>query len=395
MRNWLLDRRSNLTSQFGEDGITQALFEALGPGNKSCVEIGAWDGIKMSNTRRLVTEFGWSGVMIECDEVQYPRLEETYRDVPSVTCVRAMVTREETLDHVLARTPLPTRFDLLSLDIDGSEYWVWAELRRYRPRVALVEFNPSFGPSSRFIPRRDTLGFGTSMQSLVDIGRSKGYELAVMTDVNCIFVTAEEYPKLNLPVWSSEQHWAQLWSGVDNPWVPQCVSDYDGRHYLVRPGLWKEGQSHGFFDRGALDDASYDALRDHAESPPVEWTPVVTAVERGVRTARFGDVAALLDPCLSGAYLLPTARPDIHTTMWRTLAECYLQTGDLTALEPTLRHGATRCPDEPWFVFTLSHLLLETGRAAEATACLHASPATVRALPEWRRLLAEAEQRTT
>lgn len=63
----LLNFASNVTSQFGEDGIIQRIFEIIPPSHKYCVEFGAWDGKYFSNCYNLIVNKGWSGAFIEAN----------------------------------------------------------------------------------------------------------------------------------------------------------------------------------------------------------------------------------------------------------------------------------------------------------------------------------------
>jgi hypothetical protein len=103
------------------------------------------------------------------------------------------------LDAILVKTPIPTSFDLLSLDIDGCDYFVWEELKRYTPRVVVMEFNPTVPNDVLFIQDRTmSRNQGCSLLALIELGKAKGYELVVTTAVNGIFVRADEFSKFHI-----------------------------------------------------------------------------------------------------------------------------------------------------------------------------------------------------
>ena len=135
-RPWFLPYLRNVHSQCGEDGVLERLFEILGCTTGWAVELGAADGVWFSNTRNLIVHRAWSAVLIECDPAPYSRLRENYRDRPDVHCVRRLVTTqpssEDTIDAILKRTPIPAKFELLSIDVDGNDYHVWNSLAAYR-----------------------------------------------------------------------------------------------------------------------------------------------------------------------------------------------------------------------------------------------------------------------
>lgn len=93
----------------------------------------------------------------------------------------------------------PEQIDLISIDIDGYDYHVWDSLKEYRPRVIIIEYNPSI-PNDMVVvnPRSETAFCGSSAAAFVELGRRKGYSLAVVTTTNLIFVAEEEYDKLEI-----------------------------------------------------------------------------------------------------------------------------------------------------------------------------------------------------
>src|SRR5208282_4656253 len=96
--------RRNVTSQFGEDGIIERVFETIGPANKVCVEFGAWDGKLYSNTWNLIQRRGWTGILIEGDKDRFVELRQTYESFADSThLINAFVDLDagSTLDEML------------------------------------------------------------------------------------------------------------------------------------------------------------------------------------------------------------------------------------------------------------------------------------------------------
>ncbi|MBV8600082.1 MAG: hypothetical protein JO359_00820 [Candidatus Eremiobacteraeota bacterium] len=180
-------------SQNGEDGILRELLFRLGR-DRFFVEFGVQDGSEC-NTALLSQWYGWNGVLIEGDPAYAARLRERYRD-GGVTVLCEFVTRENIV-QLFERAGVPQEFDLLSIDIDGNDYWVWEALGGYRPRVVVIEYNGSIPPDRFWIMRYDpahrwnkTLYYGASLSALKFLGDRKGYAL-VGTDsagVNAFFV---------------------------------------------------------------------------------------------------------------------------------------------------------------------------------------------------------------
>jgi hypothetical protein len=125
--DWLLEHASDTFSQNGEDGVIAKILSLLDSRDHWCVEFGAWDGVHLSNVRRLILEEGYSAVLIEGDRAKFAELRHNYAGNERVVPLNAMVgfQGEEGLDGILAPYPIPETFDFLSIDIDGNDYHVW------------------------------------------------------------------------------------------------------------------------------------------------------------------------------------------------------------------------------------------------------------------------------
>lgn len=197
----LLSYSRDVTSEHGEDGVIEKIFEIIGENSHWCVDLGALNGKHGSNVWHLIKEKNWSGALIEADRTQFERLQKEYAGIDRAHCINAFVSFEgdDSLDKIFARTPLPLAFDLFSLDIDGNEYHLWDSLTEYRPRVMLVEFNPTIPNEVAFIQPRDMEVFqGSSLRALVELGKRRGYELVAANEVNAFFVSKELFPKFGI-----------------------------------------------------------------------------------------------------------------------------------------------------------------------------------------------------
>lgn len=176
----------NLYSQFGEDGIIEAIFNKIGTANKWVMECGAADGIFFSNSRKLIEE-GWSALLIEADEKQFEKLAQRYLENPRITCYnyRAVPTGAYSLDTLLAKAEAPTDIDLVVIDIDGQDFHVFNSLLKYRPRVVIVEFDPNTHPD--FIPEIGGAGLA-GRDAIIRLGIGKLYTPICQTWCNAIFV---------------------------------------------------------------------------------------------------------------------------------------------------------------------------------------------------------------
>lgn len=183
-----------------EEGVWNILSTAGMP-TKWCVDLGALDGYRRSNTYRLIKEEGFSAVLIEANPLFFERLQKLYDGDKNVYLFNEYISFDGiTLDSILAQTPIPKRFDFLSLDIDGAEYHVWRSLKNYTSRVVEVEFNPSFTNDYSFVQPKDMRIFqGSSLKAINELAKEKGYEI-VATDggVNAFFVENTTYPNFSI-----------------------------------------------------------------------------------------------------------------------------------------------------------------------------------------------------
>jgi Methyltransferase FkbM domain len=200
---FLMKFARNVTSQNGEDGIIEKLLELIGATNEWVVEIGAWDGKHLSNSWNLINRKSWHGVLVEGSAQRCALLQKTYAALPHVTVRNAYVgfdaATPTSIDRILAETAIPRDFDVLSIDIDGNDYHVWQTLTDYRPRVVIIEYNPTAPNDVVFVQDADeTLNQGCSLAALIGLGKRKGYELVCATVCNGIFVRAEDFPKVGI-----------------------------------------------------------------------------------------------------------------------------------------------------------------------------------------------------
>ncbi len=182
------------------------VFELVPPRRRYCVEFGAGDGLRNSNTARFVRDLGWSGALIEGGDYRYGRLCGHYRDVERARLVHATV-QPDTVEQIFADAGVPEDLDLLSIDIDGNDYWVWRAIERYRPQVVVIEYNPYYAPPERWVMKfapdhawDGSTYYGASLESLFHLARAKGYELIGCDRMgnNAFFVQRELFARFGI-----------------------------------------------------------------------------------------------------------------------------------------------------------------------------------------------------
>ena len=143
------DYERRVYSQNGEDGIVDELFRRLGTSGGRFVEFGVGDGSEC-NTALLARERGWSGWMLENDPDACQRLAAAYAPFSRVRTACRNLTVEN-IDSTLAELGVPREFDLLSIDVDGNDYWLWRAAGRYQPHVVGIEYNAAYPPPVRCV----------------------------------------------------------------------------------------------------------------------------------------------------------------------------------------------------------------------------------------------------
>jgi len=195
-QQWWRAHRRIVTSQDGEDGVLEHVFERIPDVGRWCVDVGASDGQFLSNTWNLIQNHGWSAVLIEKEKRPFADLLALYSSNPRVTPLQraAWIEGPDALSALLDRASVPPDFDLLSIDVDGNDYHLWERLDGYEPKVVVVEYNPMIPTDVRFVqPAARRLFQGSSLLSICDLGTSKGYELIAATVCNAIFVRREYF----------------------------------------------------------------------------------------------------------------------------------------------------------------------------------------------------------
>lgn len=181
---WLEGKCHDVTSQFGEDGLIAAALEKFGETNRWCFEVGASDGKYLSNTWSL-RERGWNSVQIEGDTKNFEALTKGFGE--KCFCVQDLVG-PDSLDEILTECGVPEDLDFGVIDIDGQDYHVWDGMKKFRPRIMLVEYAHGSNGKGISIPALDDKHGQASFDAIGQLGVDKGYTAMAFTLVNLLFV---------------------------------------------------------------------------------------------------------------------------------------------------------------------------------------------------------------
>ena len=202
-------------SQFGDDGIIQYLTHRLAPLSDSFVEFGV-ENYRESNTRFLLLNNNWRGLVMDSDaaSIDHIQHDEIYWR-HTLTARRAFVTRDN-IDDLLKEAGFLGEVGLLSIDIDGNDYWVWEKLTAINPVIVIVEYNSIFGSDLAVtIPYHPNFArhqahysgqfWGASLTALTQLAEKKGYSPVGCNSAgnNAYFVRKDKID--NLPVLTAKE----------------------------------------------------------------------------------------------------------------------------------------------------------------------------------------------
>lgn len=197
------DAEFRVFSQWGEDGIIQYLLNKVNVKRKIFVEFGVED-YQESNTRFLLTNNQWSGLVIDGDKENIDNLK---RDpiywASNLKAIPCFITIDN-IDKLITSNGVEGEIGILSVDIDGNDYWVWQAIKSISPAIIICEYNSHFGPSAEVtIPYdkdfyRDNnhfskIYYGASISALNSLANTKGYSLVASNSVgNNIFFVRDD-----------------------------------------------------------------------------------------------------------------------------------------------------------------------------------------------------------
>lgn len=170
-------------SQHGEDGAIEELLKHIPSQHNFLVEFGAHDGINMSNSRYLIKDRNWSAYLIEADKRFFSTLQTLYHGHPRVKIQQTFITPEN-INDLFRQVGVPYDFEIMSVDIDSIDYYVWEALTDFAPKIVIVEYNSSVPPDTEYIVDRDdafslgaTAKEGASLLAYENLAKRKGYQL--------------------------------------------------------------------------------------------------------------------------------------------------------------------------------------------------------------------------
>jgi hypothetical protein len=179
-------------SQSDEDGIIHEIFRRIGAGNKTFIEIGTGDGLENNSLFLLIQ--GWRGLWVEGSTRKVAAAKKNVGSLSANGNLRieeSFVTAED-IDDIVRRRTFSSEIDLLSVDIDGNDYYVLQAIRSVSPRMIVAEYNAKFPPDVPWVMEYNkahrwdgTDYFGASLKALEILLRERGYSLVGCNLLGC------------------------------------------------------------------------------------------------------------------------------------------------------------------------------------------------------------------
>jgi hypothetical protein len=171
-------------SQAYEEGYLEHILQNIKPINKHIVELGAWDGYHLSNTRYFIEEKGYKALLIDGDNHWNEEVKKHFID-------------KDNIIEILEKYDTPESFDLFCIDLDGNDIYVIDEvLSKYKPSVVLCEYNPIFAENESYAIQYDAKHtwnndnyYGFSFAAGIKSANKHGYTCIFQNDnLNMYFV---------------------------------------------------------------------------------------------------------------------------------------------------------------------------------------------------------------
>lgn len=211
------DYEFKVFSQNGEDGIIQFLIQNTEIKNKTFVEFGV-ETYKEANTKFLLLNNGWSGLIIDGDKDAMEKIASSdlhwKYDLKSIG---NFITKDN-INKIIKSAGIEGEIGLLSVDIDGNDYWVFENIDCINPQILIMEYNSMFGDTHKISVPYDenfvrsqkhysNLYYGASIAALCDIANKKGYDLVGSNSFgNNLFFIRHDCNKLKIKLTPKEAY---------------------------------------------------------------------------------------------------------------------------------------------------------------------------------------------
>ncbi len=191
--NELNDYHYSIFSQFNEDSVIQYLIKNLKIENKIFIEIGV-ENYEEANTRYLLENNNWEGLIIDSSKENINIIKKQNYFWRHKLKAENTFINVENVNEIIDKYKFPKQIGLLSIDIDGNDYWIWEAISVVSPDILVIEYNALYGSEKSLTLKyeknfkRPDKGiykclYGASLKALTSLSERKGYSL-VATNLN-------------------------------------------------------------------------------------------------------------------------------------------------------------------------------------------------------------------
>ena len=196
----LNDYEFKVFSQWGEDGIIDYLISNLEIKNKTFIEFGV-ENYSEANTKFLLLNKNWSGFILDSSNENVKNIQENEVYWKYSLHVKCEFITKENVNSVLRLSNFDKNLGLLSIDIDGNDYWIWEEIKDFDPSIVVIEYNSRFGKEKSYVVPYEKnfqrlkkhysgIYYGSSLKALIKLANKKGYSFVCCNSAgnNAFFV---------------------------------------------------------------------------------------------------------------------------------------------------------------------------------------------------------------
>jgi hypothetical protein len=225
------DIEFQIFSQFGDDGIIQYLVHKIPIPKKTFIEFGV-ENYREANTRFLMINNYWSGFIIDASKANVASIKSEQLYSFYDLSVEASFITKSNINLLLSKSGFNENLGILSIDIDGNDYWIWSKIDKYCPVIFICEYNSLFGLEPYTIPYKEDFirgvdspfnFYGTSLSSINNLSVERGYTFVGCNSAgnNAYFVKNEYIQFLDFPLPSLEEgfvfsSFSEVWDSEKN-----------------------------------------------------------------------------------------------------------------------------------------------------------------------------------
>lgn len=242
--NYLRKYLKKITSQNGEEGVVQHILEKIYKKELSKIsglelcDIGSGDGFFLSQVYYFVKKYKFKSLLIDGDTGHIDGSKAFFNNLHFVHHENIFIDKINTIEYFLDKYEFKKDIDLLSIDVDGQDYHLFKALKKYKPKIIIIETNMTMNADSIIIEKEQKdsnnyVGIGSSPRALYELAKEKGYKLCLQAFNNLILVDEKYFNLLDFDKNYNDED--EIHSGFNL----ETFQDHQGNIHLYSTGPWK------------------------------------------------------------------------------------------------------------------------------------------------------------